>query len=188
MSRRRGTQGERERKREMGGGRRSTGRGRERGEGRGAKTRSRPLGARCPGGGAGRPGAGSARALPAAPGRGEDPGPPGWGVAGRVVGLSRRARASEAGADTWELFPSPGILRTRGSGAAGAGGGGVGIFRSGSARFGQGLAGPRPLREKDERRGPAGAAGRAGEAGGRGGGVQPYLGGFPPECTSSCFH
>ena len=154
---------------------------RGRGEGRGAKTRSRPPGARCPGGGAGRPGAGRARALPAAPGRGEDPGPPGWGVAGRVVGLSRRARASEAGADTWELFPSPGILRTRGSGAAGAGGGGAGIFRSGSARFGQGLAGPRPLREKDARRGPAGAAGR-------GGGVQPYLGGFPPECTSSCFH
>jgi hypothetical protein len=178
-------------------------------QGSGARERGRPaaLGA----GGARGPPAGGARARsPPRPGRARDPGqlaPPPPGAAGRVVRLSRQTRESEAAAATWGTFPpSPGIsseTHAREKPGPGRRRGRGGNFPLHVAR----RFGPRvpPGSRVPRGRGPGHSAGtgrgeRAGRAGtgGRrrgararasgGGGVQPYLGGFPLECTSSYFH
>lgn len=89
-----------------------------------------PPGARCRGGGAGQRAGAPAGRVPGArarsqprPGRGEDPGRRA-GARGPFGGLFRPARANEAGADTWELFPLLGISPDARLGGRGRGKGG----------------------------------------------------------------
>lgn len=103
---------------------------------------------------------GRARAPNRAPGEARTPAA-GLGLAGRSAGSSGQHEPTRQEQTLGNFSPCLEFLRTPGSGAAG--GGGAGIFRWGSARFGLGPAGSRPLWEKDARRGPAGAAGRADE-------------------------